>query len=40
MKLFGLVYWTKDDQAISFVDAAENAIRETYVVDEGIRLPG
>jgi hypothetical protein len=45
MNLFRIVYWTKGDQAISFVNEqnefeAENVIRETYVVDEGRRQPG
>lgn len=45
MNLFRIVYWTKGDQAISFVAKknqikAENVIRGTYVFDEGRRQPG
>jgi hypothetical protein len=41
MNLIRIVYWTKGDQAISFVDEkseieAENVIRGTYAVVEGI----
>jgi|GraSoiStandDraft_24_1057298.scaffolds.fasta_scaffold5557115_1 hypothetical protein len=45
MNLFRIVYCTKGDQVISFVDEkneieAENVIRGTYVLDEGRPQPG